>query len=63
MKKYCCKELHQLEDDSWERGFGFNIIEKDRIEIFCMDDSGNTKRIDEYTFNFCPFCGAKLSSL
>ena len=31
MKKYCCREIHQLEDDSWERGFGFNIIEKGDI--------------------------------
>jgi hypothetical protein len=40
MKKYCCIELHQLEDDSFERGFGLNIIEKGDVEIFCMDDLG-----------------------
>jgi hypothetical protein len=62
MKKYCCRELHQLEDDSWERGFGVNIIEKkDKVEVFCMDESVYPKRIDEYIFNFCPFCGSKLS--
>ena len=60
MKKYCFREIHQLEDDFWERGFGFNIIEKGDIEIFCMDNSGYPKRIDKYTFNFCPFCGKEL---
>jgi hypothetical protein len=60
MKKYCCRELHELEDDSWQRGFGVNIIEKNKVEIFCMDDDGYPKRIDEYIFNFCPFCGNKL---
>jgi hypothetical protein len=61
MKKYCCIELHQLEDDSYERGFGLNIIEKGDIEIFCMDDLGYPKQIDKYTFNYCPFCGKKLN--
>ena len=62
MKKYCCRELHDLEDDSFQRGFGVNVIEKNRVEIFCMDDDGYPKRIDEYIFNFCPFCGSKLKS-
>ncbi|CAN5814362.1 hypothetical protein BH23THE1_BH23THE1_12320 [soil metagenome] len=48
MKKYCCRELHQIEDDSWQRGFGLNILEKNRVEIFCMDDEGYPERIDEY---------------
>jgi hypothetical protein len=61
MKKYCCKELHDLEDDSWQRGFGVNVIEKNKVEIFCMDDAGYPKRIDAYIFNFCPFCGSNLS--
>ena len=60
MKKYCCREIHQLEDDSSKRTFGFNIIEKGDIEIFCTDDSEYPKRIDKYTFNFCPFCGKEL---
>ena len=38
MKKYCCRELHELEDDSWQRGFGLNVVEKDKVEIFCMDE-------------------------
>jgi len=25
-----------------------------------MDDAGYPKRIDVYTFNYCPFCGNKL---
>ena len=40
MKEYCCRELHDLEDDSFQRGFGINVIEKNRVEIFCMDDAG-----------------------
>jgi hypothetical protein len=50
MKKYCCRELHQLEDDSWERGFGVNIIEKNNVEVFCMDDAGFLKRMDVYIY-------------
>jgi hypothetical protein len=61
VKSYCCRQLHQLEDDSWERGFGVNIVEKDKVEIFCMDETGYPKRIDKYSFKFCPFCGSKLA--
>ena len=32
MNKYCCMQLHQLEDDSWERGFGLSIINKGEVE-------------------------------
>ena len=53
MKKYCSRELHELEDDCWQRGFGLNVVEKNKVEIFCRDESGYSKRIDEYTFNFC----------
>ncbi len=38
MKRYCCRELHQLEDDSWAQWFGFDIIEKDGVEVLCMDE-------------------------
>jgi hypothetical protein len=50
VKTYCCRQLHQLEDDSWERGFGVNIVEKDKVEIFCMDESGYPKRIDQLNY-------------
>jgi hypothetical protein len=61
MKKYCCKKLNDLEDDPFQRSFGVNVIEKDKVEIFCVDDDGYPNRIDEYTFNFCSFCGSKLA--
>jgi len=60
MNKYCCMQLHQLEDDSWERGFGLSIINKGEVEIFSMDEDGYPKRIDKYTFKYCPFCGKEL---
>lgn len=53
-------QLHQLEDDSWERGFGLSIINKGEVEIFSMDEDGYPKRIDKYTFKFCPFCGKEF---
>jgi hypothetical protein len=59
MKKYCCRELHQLEDDTWERWFGVKTIEKNKVEILCMVNSGYPKRIDIYTFNSCPLNGNK----
>jgi rRNA maturation endonuclease Nob1 len=40
---------------------GVNIVERDKV--FCMDESGCAKRIDEYSFKFCPFCGSNLHSL
>ena len=63
MKKYCCRELHELEDDSFQRGFGVNVIEKNWVEIFCMNDDSYPKQIDEYIFNSCPFCGSKLAGI
>lgn len=42
------------------RGFGLSIINKGEVEMFSMDGDGYTKRIDKYTFKFCPFCGKEL---
>jgi hypothetical protein len=55
MNKYCCVQLQQLEDDSWERGFGLSIINKGEVELFSMDEDGYPKTNRQIYFQIWSF--------